>query len=102
MPHIDIEKGLKELREKTIVEIERATAITWGGRAAASFRLSREAATPAERVQRFHDGETYRGEAMEHAAMAEDGGALLRAIHDEVEAERGTASEALQKLLQTR
>ncbi len=99
MPNIDIEKGLKELREKSIVEIERATAITWGGRAAASFRLSREAATPAQRVQRFHDGETYRGEAMEHAAMAEDGGALLRAIHDEVEAERGPAQEALNRTL---
>lgn len=99
MALIDIEKGLKELGEKTIRDIERATSITWGGRAAASYRLSREATAVPERLKRFYEGETYRGEALEHAAMTEDGGALLRNVHDEVEAERAPALEALKKAL---
>lgn len=99
MPLIDIEKGLKELKEKSILDIERATALTWGGRAAASYRLSRQATTTTERLQRFYEGETYRGESLEHAAMVEDGGTLLRGLHGEVEAERAPALDALQRAI---
>src|SRR5207253_51432 len=52
LQHLDVDKALKELRETTMADIERTTAITWGGRAAASFRLAQEAtdATPVQRL----------------------------------------------------
>lgn len=99
MAMLDLEKAMKELREKSILDIERATALTWGGRALASYHLSRESSTPLERLQRFYEGENYRQEAMEHASMAEDGGGLMRGIHDEVEVERKAALEGLKRTL---
>jgi hypothetical protein len=72
MPVLDPAAARKELKEKSLLDIERATAITWGGRAAASFLLAREATDPKERLQRLQDGENYRQEALEHAAMTED------------------------------
>ncbi len=102
MALIDIEKGLAELKAKTMIDIEKATSITWGGRAAASYRLSREAASVTERLTRFYEGETFRGEAMEHAAMVEDGGTLLRGVHDEIDVERKPALDALNKALGAR
>ncbi len=92
---LDVEKGLAELKAKSLVEIEKATAMTWGGRAAASYLLAHRAAAKAERLRRFYEGENYRQEALEHAAMAEDGGRLLLQIHDEVEAHRRRALEGL-------
>ncbi len=99
MAILDLEKAMKELREKSILDIERATALTWGGRALASYCLSRESATPLERLQRFYEGENYRQEAMEHASMADDGGALMRGIHGEVESERQAALDGLKRAL---
>jgi hypothetical protein len=69
---LDVEKGLEELRSKQMIDIERATAITWGGRAAASFRLALEADKLGQQVRHLYEGENYRQEALEHAAMTED------------------------------
>lgn len=102
MPKLDIEKAMKELAEKSMMDIEQATALTWGGRAAASFRLSLEANTPSERLQRFYEGENYRQEAMEHASMLEDGAELLRAIHAEITLARTPALAALDRLVASR
>lgn len=95
MAVLDVDKGLAELRTKTLAEIERATALTWGGRAAASFELATQADGMAERFRHFYEGENYRQEALEHAAMAEDGAKLLIQIHDEVDGYRHRAAEAL-------
>lgn len=95
MAVIDVQKGLDELKQKTLVDIERATAQTWGGRAAASYQLATQADGMAERFRHFYEGENYRQEALEHASMAEDGGKLLMQVHDEVEAYRRRAMEAL-------
>lgn len=95
---IDVEKGLKELREKQLLQIERETAKTWGGRAAASFQLAIEAGKLGERVRHLYEGENYRQEALEHAAMTEDI-KFLEDIAREIEDYRKEALENIQELL---
>lgn len=95
---IDVEKGLKELRDKQLLQIERETASTWGGRAAASFRLAVEAAKLGERVRHLYEGENYRQEAFEHAAMTEDID-FYQQIAEEIEEYRKEALENIQELL---
>jgi|GEM_PF-2973599 len=95
---IDVVKGLKELREKQMLQIERETAKTWGGRAAASFQLAIEAAKLGERVRHLYEGENYRQEALEHAAMTEDL-EFLQDVAEEIEDYRKEALENIQELL---
>jgi predicted DNA binding protein len=95
---LNLEKARKELDQKDLKTIERETALTWGGRAAASYECSLEDAggDQAEAMRCFWEGETYRAEALEHAAMTEDGRFLER-ITAEVEAYRARARDALVK-----
>lgn len=95
MAVLDVAKGLAELKTKSLAEIERATAITWGGRAAGSYQLAVDAKAMAERFRHFYEGETYRQEALEHASMAEDGGTLLTQVRDEVGGYRHRAMKSL-------
>lgn len=69
---LDVAKARKELQQKSLAEIERATALTWGARAAAAFALAGEEAQPERRWQWRLDAESYRQEALEHAAQTED------------------------------
>lgn len=93
---LDIQKAKDELEGKTMVEIERATALTWGGRAAASYQRSLEAGSLHDRFRCFYEGENYRQEALEHAAMAEDRGKLVAVVHDEIDALRKRAIVAIE------
>lgn len=93
---LDVEKALKELQATTMAEIERATALTWGGRAVASFRLCARASEWEDRFRHFCEGETYRQEALEHAAMAEDGARLLGSLESEIGEARAAAETAMQ------
>lgn len=93
---LDLEKARDELAGKSMVEIERATALTWGGRAVASFQCSLEAKSIHDRFKCFYEGENYRQEALEHAAMTEDRGKLVGEMHDEIEAVRRRAMAALE------
>lgn len=95
MPVLNAEKALEELRTKKMDEIERLTAITWGGRALASYKLAQEQRDMGERFRHFYEGENYRQEALEHASMAEDRGELLRQVHDEIETVRQQAFKGL-------
>lgn len=69
---LDLAKAREELLSKTILDIERATAITWASRAAACLDLAHEAETRQGRQVRLTEAENYRQEAIEHAAMTED------------------------------
>ncbi len=91
---LDITKARDELRRTTLLDIERATALTWGGRAAASYTLVLEERDAGKRIQRFWEGEGYRQEALEHAAMTEDFD-FLEELSDEVEAARARARPVL-------
>lgn len=78
----------EELESQSMLEIERATAKTWGGRAAAAYQLAREHEGTA-RLRWIADAENYRQEAIEHAAMAEDFEFFRQIIEDLKEARRG-------------
>lgn len=95
---MDFDKALRELRDKTIDDIERMTAETWGARALASYQLLEEEEDMAARLRRFCEGENYRQEALEHAAMVEDGGKLLEEIRHQVLARRERALQELRSV----
>lgn len=69
---LDLAKAREELLSKSLLDIERATAITWASRAAACLDLAHEAETRQDRSLRLREAENYRQEALEHAAMTED------------------------------
>jgi N-methylhydantoinase A/oxoprolinase/acetone carboxylase beta subunit len=96
---LDAKKARKELAKKTLEDIEHETAITWGSRAVASYQLAHEARGAADAVRRFAEGETYRQEALEHAAMVEDEAHLVALIADEIGAEREPARRHVEALL---
>lgn len=69
---LDLAKARDELATKSLLDIERDTALTWAARAAACLDLAHEAETRQERQVRLREAENYRQEALEHAAMTED------------------------------
>lgn len=69
---LDLAKAREELLGKSLLDIERATAITWASRAAACLDLAHEAGTRRGKQVRLREAENYRQEAIEHAAMTED------------------------------
>jgi predicted DNA binding protein len=93
---LNVAKARKEIDQKDLQTIERETALTWGGRAAASYQCSLEDSGQdhAEAMRCFWEGETYRAEAVEHAAMTEDP-RLLERLTTEIEAYRAKARNAL-------
>jgi len=95
MAHLlDLEKARKELASKDLQTIERDTAITWGGRAGASYANVLDEEDHSEGMRWFWEAETYRAEAIEHAAMTEDARFLER-LTLEVESHRAKAREHL-------
>lgn len=93
---LDVDKALKELRTTSMAQIERTTALTWGGRAVASYRLCSEATDWESRFRHFCEGENYRQEALEHAAMGEDWKGLLPTLDAEITEARAAAETAMQ------
>lgn len=88
---LDVAKARKELLDKTLLDIERATAITWASRAAASLDLAKESRTLADRTRWLREAENYRQEALEHAAMTEDI-PFLQAILEELGQHHGPSA----------
>jgi hypothetical protein len=96
---LDAKKARKELGKKTLEDIEHETAITWGGRAVASYQVAHEAKGTADAVRRFAEGETYRQEALEHAAMVEDEAHLVALVAEEIAPVRQQARDHVESLL---
>lgn len=69
---LNVPDAKKELLSKSLLDIERATANTWGSRAAACYQLAAEAKDDKTRSLRLQEAMNYRQEALEHAAMTED------------------------------
>jgi len=93
---LDVEKARKELEGKSITDIEHATALTWGARAVASFQLCAQSGEWESRFRFFCDGENYRQEALEHAAMSDDWRGLLPLLESEINEARGAAETSMQ------
>jgi hypothetical protein len=92
---LNLERARKEIAAKEMAAIERDTALTWGGRAAASYECALVVEDIHGRLKCFWEAENYRQEALEHAAMTED----MRFVEDllaEVEEYRAKAREALE------
>ena len=84
---LDLAAAREELLSKSLLDIERATAITWAGRAAVCLDLAHESETRQGRSVRLREAENYRQEAIEHAAMTEDI-PFLQAIIAEIDAHK--------------
>jgi hypothetical protein len=59
-------KAMGELQEKSMEQIQHETAITWAGRALASYTLFERTGD----LQKLLDGEEFAHEAVEHASLA--------------------------------
>jgi hypothetical protein len=68
----------RELREKSRSEIEEETAFKWAARAVVAYRIFRE----THRYRWLLDSEHFREEAIEHAALADEDGEVLRAVQE--------------------
>ncbi len=78
---LDVDAATKELSKKSLNQIERETALTWGARAAAAYtNAGRTQGTTREHWLR--DAENYRQESLEHAAMTDDMGLLTSLISE--------------------
>jgi hypothetical protein len=93
---LDVAKAVKELASKDMLTIERDTALAWGGRAAASYSCVMDEDDPRAQQRCFWEGENYRQEALEHAAMTED----LHFVADilkEIDGYRAKAKKVLER-----
>ncbi len=68
----------REVLQKHRSQIEEETAFKWAARAVETYKLFAE--TGLDRW--FRDSEHYEDEAREHAALADNSGAVLRAVHE--------------------
>jgi len=96
---LKIDKAKKELKEKSYLEIQKDTAWTWASRAAVSYELAIDEKDIHRKVSIFQVAEEYHHEAIEHAALYEDGGKLLSKVDRELESYRDRATEDLQDSL---
>jgi len=96
---LKIDKAKEELKEKSYLEIQKQTAWTWASRAAASYELAIAEKDLHRKVSIFQVAEEYHHEAIEHAALYEDGGKLLSKVDKELEVYRDKATDDLQTSL---
>jgi len=68
----------RELAAKPRSQIEEETAFKWAARAAVAYRLFRE----TRMHQWLRDSADYYHEAIEHAALADHSGEVLRALRE--------------------
>jgi hypothetical protein len=96
---LNIQKAKDELKESSYLEIQKKTAWTWASRAAASYDLAIEEKNTHRKVAVFMVAEEYHHEAIEHAALYEDGGDLLKEVDKELEPFRDRATADLHNSL---
>lgn len=85
---LDIDKAMKEVQEKSDAEIDKETAHTWTARAIACYKIALKQDSEEELCKWNRKGDDFRHEALEHAALAKDGGKTVGELEkamDEVE-----------------
>ena len=98
---LKLDKAKEELKEKSYLEIQKQTAWTWGSRAAVSYDLAIEEKDSHRKVALFMVAEEYYHEAIEHAALYEDGGELLGKVDKELQPYRDRSTADLQNSLKS-
>jgi len=96
---LNLDKAKDELKEKSYLEIQKQTAWTWASRSAVSYDATIEEKNLARKVAIFQVAEEYHHEAIEHAALFEDGGNLLAQVDKELEPFRDRAAADLHNSL---
>lgn len=93
---LKIEEALQELQDKPDAMIEFETSVKWGARAAASYILSHQSLTNVDKVHWLIRAEDSRHEALEHASLIGDEGAVLNELQKEIDQYRDEALKAIQ------
>jgi hypothetical protein len=68
----------REVLQKPRSQIEQETAFKWAARAVVTYDLFRSTRLP----RWLHDSSEYGHEAIEHAALADESGEVLRAVRE--------------------
>lgn len=88
--NLDLDKGDKDVSEKSLADIQRETAWTWASRAAACYEKLAKTGDWKWKT----DAEEYRHEAVEHAALIGDSHPhVLEEIHKSLEKYRNASQE---------
>ncbi len=77
---VDVDGARQELMTTEYADIQNETARKWLARALAAYELGTESETAKETISWLEFGNEYIHEALEHAALVEDGGELVQAI----------------------
>jgi hypothetical protein len=98
---LKIAEAKEELSKKSYLEIQKDTAWKWASRAAASYELGVEEKSIHRKVAIYQVAEEYHHEAIEHAALYEDGGELLKQLEKELDQYRDKAGNNLKDSLKS-
>ena len=91
---LNLDKGEKDISEKSLAQIQKETAWTWASRAAACYEKLAKTGDWKWKT----DAEEYRHEAVEHAALIGDSHPhVLEEIHKSLEKYRKESEEKLDK-----
>lgn len=71
---MDVEKAKQELQQKTLQQIQRDTALSWGARTMAVIEFSDQAKSQTELLHWMVDAHEYYHEALEHGALVDEPG----------------------------
>lgn len=99
---LDINKAQEELKTKTYKDIQKQTAWTWASRAAASYLAVVGETVTMNKVLLVQVAEEYYHEAVEHAALYDDDGSLLKEINEIIKHLRFTALKIMQSAIENR
>ena len=81
----DIEKAFLEVQKRTNSDIDKETAYKWASRAAACLiYIKKTKPEGKEKVKWFLRSQEFYHEALEHAALTPDPGALIKEINDKL------------------
>lgn len=94
---LKVKEARKELEDKTYREIEVETAWKWASRAAAAYEKVKES---GNKLGAWSVAEEFYHEAVEHAALSEDEGELLKKIKKAVEPYQEQAAEVMADALE--
>lgn len=98
---LKIDEAKQELKDKAYLEIQKETAWKWASRAGASYDLAIEEKDLCRKVAVFQIAEEFYHEAIEHAALHEDGGDLVSKVEKELDQYKERATADLQNSLRS-
>ena len=96
---LNIKEAKEELTNKSYKDIQTETTWKWGSRAAASYQNLIDTVNNHEKLMLSYLAEEYYHEAIEHAALVEDDGKLVKKFQQEIAELKAKAAENIHKAL---